>query len=284
MGYGGVRLRNQGIGRMQRRDLGVLDGPVLLFGGPYSNLHATEAVLSVARERGATAICTGDVVAYCACPAETVAAIRASGCAVVAGNCEIQLATGAADCGCGFDEGSACDLLSAGWFSFANAQIKADDRRWMAGLPDILTFSHHGARYAVLHGGATDVARFIWSTCDPDVFAQEWAAVEAAVGPVDHIIAGHSGIPFQRAVGPGTWTNAGVIGMPPHDGASQTVYAMLDGGHVTFDRLSYDVSAAVQAMQEAGLTQGYHTALQTGYWPSEDVLPPDLRVASLASG
>ncbi len=40
----------------------------------------------------------------------------------------------------------------------------------------------------------------------------------------------------------------------------------------------------VAAMERAGLTQGYHSALRSGYWPSEDVLPPELRRAALASG
>ena len=43
------------------------DGPLLVFGGPYSNLQATRAVLDEAARRGIPAervICTGDVVAY----------------------------------------------------------------------------------------------------------------------------------------------------------------------------------------------------------------------------
>ncbi|WP_299041466.1 metallophosphoesterase family protein [uncultured Tateyamaria sp.] len=268
---------------MRVQDLGVLQGPVLFFGGPYSNLQATHAVLDQARIRNATPVCTGDVVAYCGRPAETVAAIRAAGCAVVAGNCEVQLARGAADCGCGFAEGTTCDLLSVGWFGYANRHIGQDDRVWMSTLPAIVIFTHHGARYAVLHGGATDIARFVWSTSPDTVFAEEWATVEAIVGPVDHVVAGHSGIPFQRDVGAGTWINAGVIGMPPHDGSRTTVFATLNGGAVSFHRLTYDVATAVRDMEAVGLTQGYHSALCSGYWPSEDVLPPDLRV-SRASG
>jgi len=38
------------------------------------------------------------------------------------------------------------------------------------------------------------------------------------------------------------------------------------------------------AMRRAGLVQGYDTALSTGYWPSEDVLPADLRVAASDRG
>ncbi|MEE3500553.1 hypothetical protein [Acidiphilium acidophilum] len=46
--------------------LDAVDGPVLVFGGPYSNLPATRAVFAAAAEHGippGRMICTGDVVA-----------------------------------------------------------------------------------------------------------------------------------------------------------------------------------------------------------------------------
>lgn len=269
------------------RDLGVIDGALLLFGGPYSNLQAMQALIGIAQECGISGramICTGDVVAYAGDPAPTVALVRESGATVVAGNCERQLAQGALDCGCGFEEGSACDLLSAGWYSVASAQIGPADWAWMAGCPDLVSFWHQGARYAVIHGGVSDIARFIWSSTAQTVFEQEWALIEERIGPVDHVIAGHSGLPFIRQFEVGRWINPGVIGMPPHDGAQQTRYGVLDGGEVLIHRLSYDVDAAYAAMLRAGLGQGYHTALRSGYWPSEDVLPAALRASSLARG
>lgn len=272
---------------MRYRDLGTLEGPVLLFGGPYSNVQALIALRKEAEARhipAARMICTGDVVAYCGAPARTVTQIRQLGCPVLAGNCEIQLGQGALDCGCGFEEGSACDLLSIGWFSHASAALPAADKAWMAGLPDVLTFAHHGSRYAVIHGGVTDVARFIWPVTDDAAFTEEWAAVERLVGPVDHVIAGHSGIPFLKDLPQGRWINAGVIGMPPHDGRQTTCFAQLERGEVTFHALSYDVAGAQEDMRAAGLTPAYREALGSGYWPSEDVLPPELRRPSRASG
>ena len=130
----------------------------------------------------------------------------------------------------------------------------------------------------------TDVSAFLWSTSPTDVFEVEWQALEQITGPVDHIIAGHCGIPFIRDTPRGQWINAGVIGMPPHDGRQQTRYAILDGGEVQMHRLSYDVAGAAQAMQDAGLPEGYRRGLTSGYWPSEDVLPSALRLPSLASG
>lgn len=272
---------------MKIEDLGNLHGDVLLFGGPYSNVQATEAVFIEAAARGVAAenvICTGDVVAYCAKPAETVALVRASGIAVVAGNCERQLAAGAMDCGCGFEAGTTCDVLSAGWYAHADQAIGTEDRAWMADLPDVVVFTHNYRRVAVIHGGVTDIARFLWSVSDEAVFAEEVALLQAEVGDVDIVVAGHSGLAFEREVAGVHWINAGVIGMPPHDGTQDTAFAVLSERGVALLSLRYDVEAAFADMQQAGLRQGYDRALLSGRWPSEDVLPDQLRLGPLASG
>lgn len=269
------------------RDLGVINGPVLLFGGPYSNVQATRALLSEAEAYGIPGrqmICTGDLVAYCAAPHATVELIRQSGAAVVAGNCEKQLGEGAPDCGCGFDEDSTCDLLSMGWYPFALRHTDEAARAWMRACPDVISFRHQGARYAVIHGGMTDIARFIWPSSEAAVFDSEWRAIETEIGPVDHVIAGHCGLAFIRETARGRWINPGVIGMPPNDGRQQTRFGVLDGGEMRIHRLSYDADAAAAEMQRAGLTQGYDAGVLSGYWPSEDILPAPLRGPSLASG
>ncbi len=251
------------------RDLGELRGDVLLFGGPYSNLQASSALLAVAAKLGIPPerrICTGDVVAYCADPVATLALWHGRGrgheqAQIVAGNCEKQLAAGAGDCGCGFEADSACDLLSRGWYPFADAAIDAGGRAFMGGLPDVIAFGHSGRRYGVIHGGLRDVARFLWP-CSPRVaFEDEIAALRALLGRVDGVIAGHSGIAFQRRIGAVDWINAGVIGMPGNDGRASTAYAVLGADGVRFARLDYDAKAARAAMRAAGLVQGYEEAL-----------------------
>jgi len=58
---------------MRIKELGDFNGEITVFGGPYSNIQALEAVLATAR--GAS-ICTGDLVAYCGAPEAVVARIR----------------------------------------------------------------------------------------------------------------------------------------------------------------------------------------------------------------
>lgn len=260
---------------MRIDDLGEITGEITVFGGPYSNAQAFDAALASAR---GTVICTGDLVAYCGAPNAVIARAQASDLHVVAGNCEKQLAANSLDCGCGFEEGTACDLLSAAWYAFTNAQVNAQARKWMGRLPDALMFTHQGKRIAVIHGGITDVARFIWSVSEEAVFLEELDALNMLCGDIDMVIAGHSGIAFEREIAGVAWLNAGVIGMPPHDGSAQTEFLRIDaGGAHSFERLTYDVAGAQADMRAAGLPQGYERALQTGIWPSEDALPAALR-------
>jgi predicted phosphodiesterase len=268
-----------GVEMVKIQDFGIIDGDVVLFGGPYSNLQSFEALSTWVEAHGykvSNCICTGDIVAYGGNPLEVVERIRAQSIRSIAGNCERQLASGSEDCGCGFDEGSVCDLASKGWFPFAAVSTIAH-QKYFAGLPDIATFSCHSKRYAVIHGGVKDVSRFIWPNSAEAVFREEIANVVAHVGPVDGIIAGHCGVPFERMIDNIHWINAGVIGMPPHDGRPQTRFAVLSQGGVTFQRLSYDVQGASDAMIRAGLTQGYEASVVSGIWPSEDILPRELR-------
>ena len=196
-------------------DLGELAAPLLVFGGPYSNLEATRALRQIAVERGIPArqcICTGDLVAYCADPVETLQEIREWGVHIVMGNCEESLAEGAADCGCGFEQGSSCDLLSGQWFSYANALVDDAMRQWLAKLPRRLEFSCNGLRLAAIHGGTVQINRFLFASQSDAEFQQELEMLD-----VDGVLAGHSGIPFTRQIGRYLWHNAGVIGMPAND-------------------------------------------------------------------
>ena len=157
--------------------------PLLVFGGPYSNLRALNALHQCAGKLGippSQTICTGDVVAYCAEPEETTAAIRDWGCHVIAGNCEEQLAAAAADCACGFELGTECDTLAKGWYPFANARMSAESRGWMAALPKTITFSAGGLTFRVIHGGVDVINRFVFAS-QRDVLAEENERADADV-------------------------------------------------------------------------------------------------------
>jgi len=259
----------------------VLEPPVLVFGGPYSNLRALAALRQRADELGIApshCICTGDVVAYCAEPEETTAAIRHWGCHVIAGNCEEQLAAGAQDCACGFEPGTECDQLAKGWYPFANAHMSPASRAWMADLPRTLTCAVGAWRLHVVHGGVDVINQFIFAS------QREVINEQLEQSGADVILAGHAGVPFIEKVGRRVWFNPGVIGMPANDGTPEVWYGLigLEGDSLLLStrRLGYDHHAAAAAMRRSGHANGYARTLVTGLWPSLDVFPAAERAAT----
>jgi len=252
-----------------------LDGPAIVFGGPYGNLEATQALLDEAARLRVPAeriVCTGDVVAYGADAAATVDLVRAAGIHVVMGNCEESLAAASADCGCGYVPGSACDRLAAAWFAHADRELGADARAWMADLPRRIDLVIAGARLAVVHGGVDRINRFVFASHGTSIKADELARAQA-----DGVIAGHCGLPFTQVVAGRLWHNAGAVGMPANDGTPRVWFSLLsphqDELAIEHRALAYDHAAAASKMRRAGLPEEYAQALETGLWPSCDVLP-----------
>jgi uncharacterized Fe-S cluster-containing radical SAM superfamily protein len=122
------------------------------------------------------------------------------------------------------------------------------------------------------------INRFIFASTPAPVKREEIGAAEC-----DGVIGGHCGIPFTQIIDGKLWHNAGAIGMPANDGVPTTWFSILtpgaDGIAITHHALAYDYRAAAAKMRAARLPEGYAAALETGFWPSCDVLP----AAELAS-
>jgi predicted phosphodiesterase len=251
------------------------DGPAIVFGGPYGNLEATRALLDEAAGLGIAPgriVCTGDVIAYGADPAATVDLVRAAGIHVVMGNCEESLASSSDDCGCGYVPGSACDRLAAAWFAHADRELGAAASSWMAQLPRRIDLVIGGARVAVVHGGIDRLNRFVFASTAPAIKAEQLTHAKA-----DGVIGGHCGLPFTQIIAGRLWHNAGAVGMPANDGTVRVWFSLItphDGALAIEHRaLAYDHGAAAAKMRRAGLPEEYAAALETGLWPSCDVLP-----------
>ena len=257
------------------------DGATLLFGGPYSNLQATRAVLAEALHLGVPVdriICTGDIAAYCGDPSATIALMRESGIAVVRGNCDEQLGAGADNCGCGFAEGSACERISETWYSYANFNVCQEDRGWLRDLPYRIDLFIGDLRLAVLHGSFSAINRFIFATSPTELKRHE-----LDLAGCDGIVAGHCGLPFTEVIDGRLWHNPGVIGMPANDGTSRVWYSLLtpdaSGLRIEHRALDYDHQAAALTMERQNLPREYADALKSGLWPNCDVLPAQERHA-----
>ncbi len=260
-------------------DLGTLEGPILLFGGVYSNLQALEALIQVAEDLQippSHCLCTGDIVGYCAQPEETVQAFRKWGARSIIGNVEEQLRSGALDCGCDFRAGSRCDGFSKQWYAYAQAQLSPASIEWMQGLPDYIRFQYAGKQVTLVHGSYNYISEFVFASSD-------WAIKQSSFESSDSevIVAGHCGLPFAQVQDDLLWLNSGVIGMPANEGLTSVWYALLDDRNGQFfyqlHRLSYDHTTANRLMQERGLPPEYAKTLLTGLWDNMEILPEEER-------
>ena len=250
-------------------------GPVLVFGGCYSNLEATTALCAEASRLGIPPeriVCTGDVVAYCADAAATVALIRDTCMHVVMGNCEESLGSGRQNCGCGFAQATICDRLSAAWYAHAAAQLTEGDREWMRALPRRIDILIGGRRIGVIHGAVDGINRFVFASTP---WLEKARQIELA--GCHGVIGGHCGLPFTQTATGKLWHNVGAIGLPANDGTPRVWYSLLspseNGVDVCLVPLEYDVQSAARKIRQFGLPEGYAVALETGLWPSCDVLP-----------
>lgn len=255
-------------------DLGQLRGPLLVFGGVYSNLQALEAMMSIAKAQGFTPeqiICTGDVVGYCARPEETVQLIRDWGIHCIAGNVELQLREGEEDCGCDFNDGSRCDIFSRQWYPYAQAILSKEAIDWMHSLPHHLVFRYAGLRSRVIHGSVEEVSGYVFASTPWQKKIEQFKRAGA-----DLILGGHCGLPFSENQENRHWLNAGVIGMPANDATTRVWYMTLadqQGLQYKHHSFNYDHTAAAAEMREKQLPEAYALTLETGLWDNCEILP-----------
>lgn len=256
--------------------LGTLEGPLLIFGGIYSNLQALEALKAKAEQLAippSHIICTGDIVAYCADPEACLNLVREWGIHCIAGNVELQLIEDAEDCGCNFESSTRCDLFSRTWYPYTKAQISASSLAWMATLPQFLRFQYAQKEVVVLHGSYEATAQFIFKSTPWAIKQKQFQLAKA-----DLILAGHCGLPFMEEQAGQQWLNAGVIGMPANDASTQVWYLTLHASNQqlfpTFHTLEYDFEKAAARMEWAKLPKAYAHTLRSGIWDNCDILPP----------
>ena len=260
---------------MKIADLGPFTQPLLICGGAYGNLQALEALAGLQSTLGIADVCvihSGDAVAYCADTEASVQFLAARRWHAIKGNVEEQIVLGGADCGCGYEQGSACDAASVRWYAHAVATLSSASREWMAALPAQLTFSIGGISARVLHGSVQQTNRFKFDSLSDAGFEQELDKAG-----VDLVIAGHAGIPFTGAIGNRCWHNSGALGMPANDGTNRVWASVLqpepDGLSITHHAITFDASTAATRIRTHGLPYGYADSLESGLWPSLDVLP-----------
>lgn len=256
-------------------DLGTLSGPVLLFGGAYGNLQALQALQALAAVEHfppGQVFFTGDMAGYCAQPVECIELLQQWGVRGIAGNVELQLGSGAEDCGCNFNSEGRCDLFSRNWYAYTRAQVTQREKAWMQELPFHIGFRLNGKKVLMVHGSPDKTAGYVFAST-PWTVKREYLERTGA----DIIVGGHAGLPFAQRGEGGWWINAGAIGMPANDGTDRVWCAALqvtgDGVQVRFMPFRYGSDETVRLMHLQGLPSSYAQTLKTGIWDNCEILP-----------
>lgn len=256
------------------KNIGILKGKVLVFGGVYSNLQALKSIknLAIANEiLSENIVCTGDIVAYCAQPKECVQLIKDWGIHSIAGNVELNLVNDIDDCGCNFNQGSRCDTFSRQWYPYLKTQLDQEDIKWMSALPEFISFAYADKKVAVVHGSYFNTSEFVFKSTDWEIKRKNFDALNT-----DVILAGHCGLPFSDFSNGKLWLNPGVVGMPANDGTPKVWYAILDdadGFSFEVNAMDYDFAMASELMIGKPLPQTYKQTLRTGIWDNCEILP-----------
>jgi len=136
-----------------------------------------------------------------------------------------------------------------------------------------------GCNVHLVHGSPLAINDFWWESLpEPEHLAR------AAASGADVVACTHTGLPWQRRVGPTLVVNVGVLGKPANDGRNEVWYAILDlvDAHAEAELvpLAYVWAAQASSMRAAGLPEPFVETIETGWWTTcLEVLPPAERAA-----
>jgi pyruvate-formate lyase-activating enzyme/diadenosine tetraphosphatase ApaH/serine/threonine PP2A family protein phosphatase len=247
---------------------------IAVFGGPYANPYALEAVLADARVRGCERIfCLGDLGGFGAeCDAIWPLLLDA-GVECIAGNYDVAIGRGDPDCGCGYTD-ERDNHFAQLIYDYTLETTGREFAAWMRRLPTERRELIGGVDVHMVHGSPLAINDFLWESLDDD----ELRARTQASG-ADVLLCTHTGIPWQRRVDGTLIVNVGVVGRPANDGRQETWYAVLDleagGAMAELVPIAYDWRAQAASMRVAGLPEPFLETIETGWWTTcLEIVPP----------
>jgi diadenosine tetraphosphatase ApaH/serine/threonine PP2A family protein phosphatase len=239
---------------------------IAVFGGVYNNSEALRETLADARGRDVEAVfCLGDLGGFGAHPDRVYPLLREAGVRVMQGNYDVSLATGRADCGCGYTDPRDNHFARISYeYTFRNTS--APHKAWLADLPAGFRVRLGAHRVVMAHGSPRLVNEFLWETSTPDGFLARCLDEARA----DVLLCTHTGIKWRRALADGRHAvNVGVIGRPENDGSTNVWYTILAAEPaltVEFVPVHYDHEAVARDIEREGLPAEFAETIRTGWW------------------
>src|SRR3954454_16168035 len=247
---------------------------IAVCGGPYANPHAVAAMLEDARRRGCERIfCLGDLGGFGAECDPIWPLLTEHGVECIAGNYDIAIGRGDADCGCGYSDARDNELAQL-IYDYTLANTSDEFAAWMSDLPAEHRETIAGVDVHMVHGSPLAVNDFMWESLPDEELRHRTSASDA-----DVLLCTHTGIPWQRTVDDTLVVNVGAVGRPANDGRTDTWYAVIDfdGGRARAELVpvAYDWRAQAAAMRSALLPEPFVETIETGWWTTcLEVVPP----------
>jgi putative phosphoesterase len=198
----------------------------------HGNLPALDAVLDDLPAVDLL-VCAGDVVGYNPWPADCVDELRDRGVPTVQGNHDRAVAS---------DDAAGFNGMARAGVDYAREQLDAGAIGWLGALPP----ERHVAddRVKLVHGHPND----------PDHYTYPREFDAALLDDEELLVMGHTHVQHHEIFDGGIVLNPGSVGQP-RDRDPDAAYAVVDLDDRTVDehRVSYDVDAVVDAVEDAGL-------------------------------
>ena len=135
---------------------------VALFGGVYNNYLALEALLEECRRQRAEAtFCLGDIGGFGPHPDRCFPPLREGSILSLAGNYDVSLAQGEADCGCGYTDPRDNHFAQIS-YDYTFAKTSAENKAWLGALPASIRLTVGSRKIVLCHGSPRRTNEFLW--------------------------------------------------------------------------------------------------------------------------
>jgi diadenosine tetraphosphatase ApaH/serine/threonine PP2A family protein phosphatase len=239
---------------------------IAVFGGVYNNALALEAMLADARRRDVEAVfCLGDMGGFGPHPDRVFPLLRDGGVLAIQGNYDESLASGRADCGCGYTDPRDNHYARIS-YEYTFAKTSADNKRWLASLPRARRIKLGPYRVLMAHGSPRQINEFLWESTTPNGLLRALLREHET----DIVLCTHTGIKWHRPLPDDRHAvNVGVIGRPENDGTPRVWYTVLTadpGLAVEFVPVDYDHEGLGRQMEDEGLPPEFAETVRSGWW------------------
>lgn len=205
---------------------------IIIFGDLHANVE-TLVALNMVEQPPDAVFFLGDAVGYGPDPAPCVDWLRRFVKHAVRGDHDYAVATGA-------EFATPPELLPLAQATSAHTlrMLRANDLRWLAGLPTTLRVELGGAKFFLAHASPRNPASagLDFATMSEDALRAECAGMDA-----DVILLGHTHVPALRKIGNTHIVNPGSLGQPRH-GLPSATYAVWEDGNLRIKHIDYDPS------------------------------------------